>query len=111
MPTPPQQTKSRFAGDPGTSRDRNERVFLVGLDHRPRRKPWKQVKPASVPRMARDSSVARAGEDASADFSAEESMAELRELAASAGAEVVGEFIQSREKPDPATLIGRGKLE
>ncbi len=38
-------------------------------------------------------------------------MTELRELAASAGADVVGEFIQSREKPDPATLIGRGKLE
>ncbi len=38
-------------------------------------------------------------------------MAELRELATSAGAEVAGEFIQSREKPDPATLIGRGKLE
>ena len=38
-------------------------------------------------------------------------MAELRELASSAGAEVVGEFIQSREKPDPATLIGRGKLQ
>ncbi len=60
--------------------------------------------------MARDS-VARAGEDAPSDFSAQESMAELRELATSAGADVVGEFIQSREKPDPATLIGRGKLE
>jgi GTP-binding protein HflX len=38
-------------------------------------------------------------------------MAELRELAASAGAEVVGEIIQGRDKPDPATLIGRGKLQ
>jgi len=38
-------------------------------------------------------------------------MAELRELATSAGADVVGEFIQLREKPDPATLIGRGKLQ
>jgi len=38
-------------------------------------------------------------------------MAELRELATSAGAQVSGEFIQSREKPDPATLVGRGKLE
>ncbi len=38
-------------------------------------------------------------------------MDELRELATSAGAEVVGEVIQSRDKPDPATLIGRGKLE
>jgi len=38
-------------------------------------------------------------------------MAELRELASSAGAEIAGDFIQSRPKPDPATLIGRGKLE
>jgi GTP-binding protein HflX len=59
--------------------------------------------------MARDSHAARIAEPG--DFSARESMAELRELATSAGAEVVGEFIQSREKPDPATLIGRGKLE
>jgi GTP-binding protein HflX len=107
----PAQTNSRIAGDPGVSRDRNERAFLVGLDYRPQRKPWKQVKPVSIPRMARDSSVTRAGENTPSDFSAQESMSELRELATSAGAEVVGEFIQSREKLDPATLIGRGKLE
>jgi GTP-binding protein HflX len=40
-----------------------------------------------------------------------ESLAELRELAASAGAGVVGEFLQQRSRPDPATLIGRGKVE
>ena len=27
------------------------------------------------------------------------------------GREVAGEFIQNRDRPDPATLIGRGKLE
>jgi GTP-binding protein HflX len=43
-------------------------------------------------------------------FSAEESMAELRELVTSAGAVVIGEFVQRRPKPDPATLIGSGKL-
>ncbi|MCU1286333.1 MAG: GTP-binding protein HSR1-related protein [Acidobacteriales bacterium] len=45
------------------------------------------------------------------NFTAEESVAEFRELASSAGAEVVGEFIQKRDKPDPATLIGKGKLQ
>jgi GTP-binding protein HflX len=44
-------------------------------------------------------------------FSPEESLLELRELAASAGAQVAGEFLQARDRPDPATLIGRGKLE
>jgi GTP-binding protein HflX len=42
---------------------------------------------------------------------AEESLAELRELALSAGADACGEFLQHREHPDPATLVGRGKLE
>ncbi len=44
-------------------------------------------------------------------FSAAESLGELRDLATSAGAEIVGELIQNRDRPDPATLIGRGKLE
>lgn len=40
----------------------------------------------------------------------EESLRELGELARSAGAVVVGTFIQEREHPDPAYLIGAGKL-
>ncbi len=38
-------------------------------------------------------------------------MSEFRELAQSAGGEVEGEIIQHRDRPDPATLVGRGKLE
>jgi GTP-binding protein HflX len=36
---------------------------------------------------------------------------ELRELAASAGARVIDEVIQHRDRPDPATYIGKGKVE
>jgi len=36
---------------------------------------------------------------------------ELRELATSAGARVIDEVIQRRDRPDPATFIGRGKVE
>jgi GTP-binding protein HflX len=42
---------------------------------------------------------------------AEESLAEFRELVTSAGAEIVAELLQKRGKPDPATLIGAGKVE
>ena len=42
---------------------------------------------------------------------AEYSIAELGQLAESAGARVVGQVLQERKRPDPATLIGRGKLE
>lgn len=36
---------------------------------------------------------------------------ELRELARSAGGQVVGSEVQWTSRPDPATLIGRGKVE
>jgi GTP-binding protein HflX len=44
-------------------------------------------------------------------FDIEESLAEFRELVTSAGAEIVAETLQRRAKPDPATLIGVGKVE
>jgi GTP-binding protein HflX len=40
-----------------------------------------------------------------------ESLAELVELARSAGAEITGTIFQLRESADPATLVGRGKLD
>ena len=41
----------------------------------------------------------------------EDSLHELAELSRSAGAEVVGTSLQRSPRADPATLIGRGKLE
>lgn len=45
------------------------------------------------------------------EFDAGESLAELRTLAESAGAKVAGEILQRRDRPDPATLVGAGKLQ
>jgi GTP-binding protein HflX len=95
-----------------------ERVFLIGLDCRthPRGDDSSRKKegiPAAA-RQARDSALhPAAGAKAALAplFTAGESLAELRELAISAGAEVGGEFLQQRDRPDPATLIGSGKLE
>ncbi|MGB8260609.1 MAG: GTPase HflX [Terracidiphilus sp.] len=42
---------------------------------------------------------------------AEESLAEFRELVTSAGGEVAAELMQRRGRPDPATLVGAGKVE
>jgi GTP-binding protein HflX len=42
---------------------------------------------------------------------ADESLAEFRELVSSAGGEVAAEVMQRRARPDPATLIGSGKVE
>lgn len=45
------------------------------------------------------------------EFDAEASIRELEELAATAGAEVVGTVIQKRPAYDPATCMGGGRLE
>ena len=45
------------------------------------------------------------------DLDAEESLAEFRELLLSAGGQVAAELLQRRPRPDPATLIGSGKVE
>jgi len=62
---------------------------------------------------ARDhaTSIASGRQSDSPDFSSDESLDELRTLATSAGAEIAGEFMQRRDRPDPATLIGKGKLD
>ena len=97
-----------------TAREGPERAFLVGIEFRAGRRAN-----LAHARLARDSARAAgparikeedANDDISLGFDLEESMAEFRELAASAGANVVGESSQRRDKPDPATLIGKGKL-
>lgn len=49
--------------------------------------------------------------DGTSEGAVEESMRELASLADTAGAEVVGEMEQARARPDPATLMGKGKVE
>lgn len=114
---------------------RRERAFLVGIEFRSGRRSF--LKNAKLARDAAKSNATAESVEAELDseraagsrlskenskdaredsarfssFSAEESVAEFRELAASAGADVVGEFMQKRDKPDPATLIGKGKLQ
>ena len=58
--------------------------------------------------MARAAAPSTRGESF---FGAEESLGELRELTLSAAGEIAGEFLQVRDKLDPATLIGKGKLQ
>src|ERR1017187_9638753 len=120
-------------------RSEPERVFLVGVeflsrnlasrDKRPHSSDApardvndapaahpRQQPPGKVPASARAArSVAdphlHAADAESHSFSAEESMAEFRELALSAGASIAGELHQRRQRPDSATLIGSGKVE
>jgi GTP-binding protein HflX len=112
--------------------DSQERAFLVGIDVRTRGRSARGAvtAQAQAARDAASSAPAGSAKPQSAgqtggqaggksstnkpsipEFDAEESLAELRTLADSAGAKVVGEILQRRDRPDPATLIGTGKLE
>jgi GTP-binding protein HflX len=55
--------------------------------------------------------AAPASTHTSTGLDADESLAEFRELVSSAGATIVAELMQRRSRPDPATLIGSGKVE
>jgi GTP-binding protein HflX len=58
-----------------------DRVILVGLARSPKER-WKKI----------------------------DSLAELEALTQTAGGEVVGKFLQIKEKPSPRTLLGKGKI-
>ena len=111
--------------------EQQERAFLVGVEFRTRgrvggtgKKSSASITPAA--QAARDHALGVAvassssslpsrlpadSPDFASDFTSEDSLDELRTLATSAGAEIAGEFSQRKDRPDPATLIGKGKLE
>ncbi len=119
-----------LGSDPEPAKAGQERAFLVGLEVRSRRARGAVTAQAQA---ARDAAAGPDAEESGAaagagavikpggksngskpsipEFDADESLAELRTLAESAGAQVVGELLQRRDRPDPATLIGAGKLE
>lgn len=75
-----------------------ERAFLVGIV--PRRSPENSQKVSGGVTGIKRSEV-----------DIDSSLQELALLADSAGAVVIGSTYQSREAPDPATYLGRGKVE
>lgn len=106
--------------------ERPERAFLVGVEFRTRGRSGKTSAAGITPeaQAARDHATNVAVSSSSlpldspdfssgltSDFTSEDSLDELRSLATSAGAEIAGEFTQRKDRPDPATLIGKGKLE
>lgn len=66
---------------------------------------------ALVDHIRDDSPTASVPDSLSTSLDADESLAEFRELVASAGGIVAAELMQRRARPDPATLIGAGKVE
>ena len=120
------------AADPGRGGGEPEHAVLVTVDLDPRSPTSRAARkglatpgerfgagssgssaPETQPSQASDESTALGvsrGLDAPG-LDAEESLAEFRELLLSAGGQVAAELIQRRPRPDPATLIGSGKVE
>ena len=89
-PRPPHTIpRSEQARGAASSEEPPERCILAGLDLR-------------LPRIGTTVAPNR--------LTAEESIAELAELADSAGAEVLGHVVQTRPRPSPTTLLGAGKI-
>jgi GTP-binding protein HflX len=107
----------------GSTRSRLERAVLVAVELGGRsavkRAAQAGARQSAERASARDSDEtapeSSAGDESETDvqtgLDTEESLSEFRELVASAGGEVVAEVLQRRARPDPATLIGSGKVE
>jgi GTP-binding protein HflX len=104
---------------PDRSAGARERAVLVAVDFTVRA--GKNRAMLAVARSAAahvedrlDNPNAERGQDrktGSTGLSVEESLEEFRELVMSAGGEVAAELLQRRPRPDPATLVGAGKVE
>ncbi len=67
--------------------------------------------PASANHLAELTEIAPSVAEPPVDLDFDASLAEFQELARSAGATIAAVLIQRRGRPDPATLVGGGKLD
>ncbi|HET8636140.1 MAG TPA: GTPase HflX [Acidobacteriaceae bacterium] len=104
---------------------RGDRAVLIAVEFSAQRSPsargGRLASPLRTAAQARDAALVRAEDDATetgagptpsnASLDLQASLEEFRELVLSAGGEIAAEIVQRRPKPDPATLIGSGKVE
>jgi GTP-binding protein HflX len=95
-----------------TEHQQSELAVLVAVEFTADQK---RKKLTTAARLARDSAALLAGEDPAIenlhDLDFDASRAEFEELARSAGATIATTIVQRRQKPDPGSLVGQGKLD
>ncbi|HEY0758174.1 MAG TPA: GTPase HflX [Acidisarcina sp.] len=93
-----------------TTQDFQDRALIVAVEFATRRKALPRS--ASLAREAAAASYSPATSTFTAKpMDAGSALIEFRELVTGAGAIIVGELVQHRPRPDPATLLGSGKVE
>jgi len=107
------QDAALLARELRTSQTQKELAVLVVVEFTGELRKRKQLTAAA--RLARTTAAVMAGEEdlsqAAATLDFEAGRAEFEELARSAGATIAATLVQRRQKPDPSSLVGQGKLE
>jgi GTP-binding protein HflX len=111
------QDAALLARELRTSQTQQELAVLVVVEFTGELRKRKQLTAAA--RLARTAAAITAGETGEEDLSGQEasnldfdaSRAEFEELARSAGATIAATLVQRRQRPDPSSLVGQGKLD
>jgi GTP-binding protein HflX len=108
------QDAALLARELRTSQTQQELAVIVVVDITGELRKRKQLTGAA--RLARTASAVMAGEEnfpvnANSTLNFDASRAEFEELARSAGATIAATLVQRRQRPDPSSLVGQGKLD
>ena len=109
------QDAALLARELRTSQTQQELAVIVVVEFTGELRKRKQLTGAA--RLARNAAAVLSGNeeippsDAADAINLEASRAEFEELARSAGATIAATLVQRRQKPDPASLVGQGKLD
>jgi GTPase len=108
------QEAALLARELRTSQTQQELAVLVVVEFTGELRKRKQLTTAA--RLARTAAAVVAGEEESSDLAEstldlDASRSEFEELARSAGATIAATLVQRRQKPDPSSLVGQGKLD
>ena len=108
------QDAALLARELRTSQTQQELAVLVVVEFTGEVRKRKQLTTAA--RLARTAAAVVAGEEETSDpaestLDFDASRSEFEELARSAGATIAATLVQRRQKPDPSSLVGQGKLD
>ena len=108
------QDAALLARELRTSQTQQELAVIVVVEFTGELRKRKQL--TSAARLARTAAAVMAGEedlpiDAASTLDFDASRREFEELARSAGATIAATLVQRRQRPDPSSLVGQGKLD
>jgi GTPase len=108
------QDEALLARELRTSQTQQELAVIVVVEFTGELRKRKQLSAAA--RLARAAAAVTAGEEdlpsrAASNLDFDAGRAEFEELARSAGATIAATLVQRRQRPDPSSLVGEGKLD